>query len=208
MLCIRITNTYTQLSDFCKRLIPVCDKVVIYEHEASRVHIHGLLINCKVSTDTLKNWIKKDLKVSAYPKSDWSFTVGQDDGFITYMTKGLLNPKFVHGYTDEFLEAKRTSWVPVEKRKAEKTQYKLKSENPTEAKFRQNELMQMVKDRCKANDWSSMDQILTCIRQVVYVEHKTIVGRYKIRDFYDYVLSDLDPKTWLREMEKICCNRT
>jgi len=208
MLSIRITNSYKELTDFCERLKPVCERVVIYEHEASRTHIHGLLENCKVSTDTLKNWVKKSLNVTVYPKSDWSFTVAQDSKFITYMSKGLLQPKVVQGYTENEIEALRNQWVPVAKLVKEKTQYKLRSENPAQAKFRQNELMQMVKDRCKANNWNNMTEILQCIRQIVYVEHKTIVGRYKIRDFYDYVLSDLNEKKWIDEMEKICCVRT
>ena len=63
--------------------------------------------------------------------------------------------------------------------------------------------MDMVRQRCHENNIKRPREILEVIRQVVYVEHKTIVGRYKIRDFYDYVMGNMDSERWLDNMEKL-----
>lgn len=209
-IAIRISNSFHELRQFCDQLVLCCDKVVIYEHEASRVHIHGLLINCKVSTDTLKNYVKRTLSITSYPKSDWSFKTlheggNVNDDFIVYMSKGSIEPRFVKGYTDSEIELYRSKWVEKERfvKKKQLTQYKIKVENPKEAKLRQNEMMEMVRQRCKERHVTQPRQILEVIRDVVYRECHTIVGRYKIRDFYDYVVSGVREETWLDNMEKL-----
>lgn len=207
---IRITNAYQELASFCEQLSKCCDKVVIYEHQANRVHIHGLLVNCKVSTDTLKNYVKRSLGVSTYPKSDWSFkTIWEgnpvDDNFIIYMSKGDLQPKYYTGYTIDDLELFRQKWVARSDyvKKKTLTQFKIKYENPREAKIRQNEMMDMVRQRVREHNIRKPRDILQVIRDVVYRECKTVVGRYKIRDFYDYISSDVHEEEWLSNMEKL-----
>lgn len=194
-----------------KELTPVwsqikCEKLVVYEHKAARLHVHGLVINCELSTDTLKNYVKRAIGVTSFPKSDWSFkTLHEghpvDDKFIIYMSKGSLQPCYVNGYTIDDLELYRTQWV--DKPKKELIQYKIKVENPQTAKIRQNELMDIVKAKCKERNVRQPRDILEVIREVVYKQHKTIVGRYKIRDYYDYVVSDINPQSWLDNMEKL-----
>lgn len=207
---IRITNAYQELASFCDQVSNHCDKIVIYEHHANRVHIHGLLVNCKVSTDTLKNYVKRSLSVTSYPKSDWSFkTIHEgnpvDDNFIIYMSKGCLQPQFYKGYTIDELELYRNKWVERSDYVRKKTlvQYKLKYENPKESKIRQNEMMDMVRQRCRENGIIRPREVLEVIRDVVYRECRTVVGRYKLRDFYDYTMSDVNPEGFMKDMEKI-----
>lgn len=207
---IRVSNSYDDLKAFCDQLVSCCDKVIIYEHNATRVHIHGLLMNCKVSTDTLKNYVKRALGVTTYPKTDWSYkTIHEghpvDDNFIIYMSKGVIEPRFVTGYTTEEIEQYRLKWVDRSDyvKKKTLTQFKLKYENPREAKIRQNEMMDMVRQRCKDKNVRTSREILEVIRDVVYRECKTVVGRYKIRDFYDYVTADIKEEQWLDNMEKL-----
>lgn len=207
-IAFRITETFDNLRALCDLLQGNCSAVVIYEHDATRVHIHGLIKECKVSSDTLKNYVKRSLGVTTFPKSDWSFKTLHEgepvgDGFITYMSKGVLQPRFVYGYTDEQIEHYKLKWIPKETKRRSLTQYKIKVENPKEAKIRQNEMMDMVKQRCKEKNISRPRDILEVIRDVVYRECKTVVGRYKIRDFYDYVTSDINEKAWLDNMEKL-----
>lgn len=207
---IRVTAPYDDLKAFCDQLVSCCSKVVVYEHNASRVHIHGLLIDCKVSTDTLKNYVKRSLGVSTFPKSDWSFKTLHEgnpvgDDFIIYMSKGDLHPKFVYGYTTEDIELYRSKWVDRSDyvKKKTMTQYKLKYENPKESKIRQNEMMDMIRKRIREKGFTTPRQILEVIRDVVYRECRTIVGRYKIRDFYDVVTADVREEQWLDNMEKL-----
>jgi len=205
---IRVTNSYQELASFVDHLVTCCDKVVIYEHKSNRVHIHGLLINCKVSTDTLKNYVKRSLGVTTFPKSDWSFKTlyegnPVDDKFIIYMSKGDLQPVYVRGYSDAEIEQYKSQWVDRPKKRKELTQYKLKYENPKEAKVRQNEMIDMILQRCKENQIKQPRQILEVIRQVVWKECKTVAGRYKIRDYYDVVTMDMHQEKWLDNMEKL-----
>lgn len=209
-IAIRVTNSYEDLRSFCDQLVTCCDKVVIYEHEASRVHIHGLLINCKVSTDTLKNYVKRALSVNTYPKSDWSFKTLHEgnpvnDDFIIYMSKGSIDPVMVKGYTVDEIQLFKSRWVTKTDYRAKKslTQYKIRVENPKEAKIRQNEMMDMIKKRIYEQKIKQPREILEVIRDVVYKECKTIVGRYKIRDFYDYVTAEVREQQWLDNMEKL-----
>lgn len=209
---IRISYSYEQLKPVFVKLQECTDRLVVYEHQANRVHVHGLLINCKVSTDTLKNYVKRTLGTESVPKSDWSFKTlfegnPVDDNFIIYMSKGDLQPAHVHNYELECLEQYRLKWENrsdyVKKKTRDMVQYKLKIENPREAKIRINVMMDMVKQRVKENGLKRPRDVLEVIRQVVYIECKTVVGRYKIRDFYDYVMADADKDTWLANMEKL-----
>lgn len=202
MLAIRVTKSAEALRSFYDRLDQASDKYIIYEHNerSDNIHIHGFIVNCMVSTDTLKNWIKKD--VGTVKASEWSFKTATDYKFITYMSKGCLTPYKVHNFDMQEIEQYKSEWVPMSKPKG-LTQYKLKIENPKEAKMRQNELMDMVRQRCKEKHVRDPRGVLEIIRDVVYREHKTIVGRYKIRDYYDYVMSDLNEEKWLDNMEKI-----
>jgi len=208
-VAIRVSVPFADLDKFCDLIRSQCTSCIIYEHQSSRVHIHGLIKGCKVSTDTLKNYVKRSLAVTSFPKTDWSFKTqfeggDIDDRFITYMSKGILDPVFLHNCDDESIAILKSKWVPVVKqRKAEMVQYKLKIENPRESKIRQNEMMDMVKQRCSELGYKRGRPVLEIIRQVVYVENRTIVGRYKLRDFYDYVVSDTDHEKFLDNMEKI-----
>lgn len=202
MFAIRITKSFSELSTFFDKLDQVAERHVWFQHDVpNNVHIHGYLEGCTVSTDTLKNYVRKD--VGHMKPTEWSFKAANDKSFITYMSKGNLLPVFVKGFTESEIQDLTSKWVPMERKKSSMVQYKLKIENPTQAKIRQNELMDMVKHRCKEKHITNPRDVLEEIRQVVYVEHKTIVGRYKIRDFYDYVFSEIRPQHWLDNMEKL-----
>lgn len=203
MFAIRISKPFSDFTEFFKKLDQVAVRHVWFQHDVpNNIHIHGLVVGCTVSTDTLKNYIRKD--VGNMKSTEWSFKSANDENFITYMSKGTLLPVVSKGYTDAEIVDYTSKWVPVEKKKRSMVQYKLKIENPTQAKIRQNELMDMVRQRCKEKRIITPEGILEEIRQVVYIEHKTIVGRYKIRDFYDYVIGTSDrPDKWIDTMMKI-----
>jgi len=202
MFAIRITKPYSEFKTFFEKLDQVTERYVFFQHDVpNNIHIHGLIVGCQVSTDTLKNYIRKD--VGNMKSTDWSFKTANDFNFITYMSKGSLSPVAVKEFASEEISEYMSKWVAVESKKRSMTQYKLKIENPTQAKIRQNELMDMVLQRCSENGYTSADDILECILQVVYIEHLTIICRYKIRDYYDYVIGRSQPKNWVDSMRKI-----
>lgn len=205
MYAVRITEPYTALKPFWDRLAETATKLVVYEHPDGRVHNHAL-VETQVSTDTLKNWVKRALNVTRYPKTNWSFKTAQDDKFITYMSKGKYDPLVCIGVSAEHVALLRSQWVEQPRR--ELVQYKLKAENPREAKARQNDMMDEVLKRLHELPRYDTRVILETIRQVVVVEHRTIVGRYKMRDYYDYVLLRNGDKRYMDKMEDFVAFRT
>lgn len=210
MLAFRITRSYDSLQTFVDKLAGSSSKLIIYEHDAARVHIHGLVTDCSVSTDTLKNWIKNVFSCKQFPKSDWSFITKDkqgnlvNDNFIIYMSKGVLQPRFVNGYTDDVVEQFKQQWKPVTPRT--KVQYILKQENPHEAKKRQIDMVDEICRRVDENKYIMTEDIIKVICQVVYVENRTICGRYKIRDYYDMVLYRTQPDSFIRQLTRLIVN--
>lgn len=114
LYAIRLTFPYEKLKDFFDRF----EKAVVYQHDAdesvSRTHVHALL-EMSVSTDTAKNWVTKS--VGYRPKSDmWSFVSKLQKQpvtmeYITYMTKGKLEPVMLKGYDKELCDKYKARWV-------------------------------------------------------------------------------------------------
>lgn len=208
MLAFRVTVSYDSVVKFVDKLSDHSEKLIIYEHDASRIHIHGLVTDCKVSTDTLKNWIKNALNVTKFSKSDWSFITQTkqgdpvDDNFITYMSKGILQPRFVKGYTDDVIEQFKSNWKPITPKT--KVQYVLKQENPHQAKLRQNDMIDEICRRVDSQKLVLAEDIVNCICEVVYRENKTVTGRYKIRDYYDMVMYRTNKSAFIHQIVNLC----
>lgn len=206
MLAIRLSFSYDKLTRVFSKIKDASDKVVVYQHDSARVHVHALIVGCTVSTDTLKNWVRKECGI--VPKTDWSFVTAQNEEFITYMSKGNLTPVFVSGYDMDQLDLFRSKWVERPKKDRSLIQYRLKVENPQEQKKRQEDMVKEIVLRYKesgdnpANPTPSV--IINLIRQVVVVENRTLLGRYKLRDYYDTVTAYTQEKTWIRHMELFC----
>jgi len=210
MLAIRVTRPCLDLVTFFNKLEERCTKAIFYQHDesgrVSRTHIHGLIVGCQVSTDTLKNWIKAD--VGAINKTDWSFvTKDVNEQFITYMSKGLLEPAYNKGYTEEEIYNYRTAWVDKPKKQTTLTQYRVISEKPETARQRQNDMLQPVIDYFTENpkEFGSRNVVQEIVK--VIRKHKIVVGRYKIRDFFDYVMATVKGEahqSWIDEIHSMC----
>ena len=92
-LFVRITITYEELEGFMEKFAEDCDKLIVYQHDASRKHIHFYAVNCRIKTDAIKTRIKKYLHVTQWDKSNWSFKSADNPSCITYMSKGKLDPR-------------------------------------------------------------------------------------------------------------------
>lgn len=94
------------------------EKLIIYQHEAdddvNRTHIHGLIMDCSRSDDTLRNNLFKVNYTKNYElKSTYKTKTGTypvDDKYITYMSKGKLDPSYSKGYTEDEIAAYKAQW--------------------------------------------------------------------------------------------------
>lgn len=139
MFAVRITRDFGQLVPFFERFSSTPSSVcVVFQHDAdeevSRTHVHALMTSSIASTDTLKRWIKD--VVGPVERYDWSFTTCRDpDVYVTYMSKGKLDPVFVRGMDMQKVTELRAKWVepqsktsPREEKPSEVTAYSMAEE--------------------------------------------------------------------------------
>ena len=69
----RISEPYQTLEGVLQSLANDCEKLVVYEHAGTRVHVHFYAVGMRIKTDALKVRIKKHLNVTVYDKTRWSF---------------------------------------------------------------------------------------------------------------------------------------
>lgn len=210
LYAVRVSRSYEELEQF---FISLEDSPIlaVFEHlqddEVSRTHVHAL-IETQLSTDTLKHRIKKVLDVKVFPKTDWSFTrtyknhqgepVDVNLDFITYMSKGILKPKLLRGIDDyqQYVD----KWVQPQQYKGFK-KFKTITERPEVARKRQTDLLQPIIDNIAM--FHTQHEIVNAILDVCRKE-KVIVGRYKIRDFFDYVMNARGNKDWKFDIFQMC----
>lgn len=107
----RVTINYDALTGFIESYANDCDKLIVYEHNDKRTHIHFYAFNSRIKTDAIKTRIKKHLHVTSWDKSNWSFKSADDSNCITYMSKGRIEPSFVKGFTQQEVLEYKDRWV-------------------------------------------------------------------------------------------------
>lgn len=204
----RITESYSNLEQFVLQVGNHSQYLAVYEHSEpnKRIHIHGYVEGLTVSTDTLKNWVKKTLNVKKFPKSDWDFAEkiakgekkGQpvDRDSLIYFHKNRFPIKYNKGFDEEFIKEQHAkSYTPVEYvGKSVKTQYKLVCENPTQKKHRENDLIKMMIDKSKGllEDREVMKVVIDVLNETA-----TVCGDYKAMDYFDTVIRRIHKGTSL-----------
>jgi len=118
-LAVRITLPFADASGCVHAWALKAEKLLCYEHlgsETEKVHVHLLLIGATVTTERLKQL--SGLRGSG--NEFWSFktkskahgpiTTKNADRYITYMSKGIHDPKYVKGYDLKVLQACKEAW--------------------------------------------------------------------------------------------------
>jgi len=200
----RMTAPFATQTEAITMIAEKCVKVLVYEHneETSRIHIHMYLVGCQVSTDTLKNYFKRSGFKGG--NKDWSFKLSRDDGCITYMTKGIYDPSFVKGYSDEELAEYKARWEhrnPVIKGKVQSKLTFVVKETQAQSKKRKNDLLEeMIK---LLPEHTSDDIIVNTIIKVLNA-NQTIFSRYSVRDYYDTIKGRVDTQRFVDTMILFC----
>jgi len=197
---LRITRTAKELTAFWERLSGASLRLIVYEHQAARPHCHALVEGASVGTDSMKNWIKKALGVSTFPKTDWQFKAPTDNplGFITYMSKGTLEPVYMKGFEPEQVNTLKGNWLTYATA--------LRSHNPRKPEappLKWAEMLDIAEERLRKEPTAHIginnlnlyisNLAIPIAKKVVYVENKAIVGRHKFRDFVDTLVARCGP---------------
>jgi len=111
---VRLTHSYETARVVVGLWAMRCHKMIVYEHlgtKTGKVHIHLGLLGTNVDKKQLRNIASSTgLPVSG---NEWcSFKVwDKKDDYITYMSKGQLDAKYIKGYEQVELEACKSRWV-------------------------------------------------------------------------------------------------
>lgn len=200
---VRLSRTFQELAGFFDRLASHNIQHIVYEHTAdedvSRTHIHALLLDVKESTDTLKNWVKKTLNVTEYERTDWSFktTYKKDDvqitityetmpGFITYMSKGHLQPVLNSAFSDSEVELARNQWKQFSASGASASGASPEIVVVSVQRKTKHEIMGEVANLLR-NEGCIMPEDKKIIKAVCKVlrENRIITNMYKLADYVD-----------------------
>lgn len=180
MFAVRITRDFPTIKPFFDKLVVSHpDSVLIaFQHDAdedvSRTHVHMALVGVNPSTDTLKRWIKNECGISSMSRYDWSFKQLESlDGYVTYMSKGTLDPVFLHNIEYDKVTALRAEWKELREQRPEKdkredvTAYSMAEElakwiddNAVRKKIYQDKFQKILID----DDLTDREIVLQCIK--------------------------------------------
>jgi hypothetical protein len=132
---VRVTHSWLQAQSVAHTWALRADKVLVYEHSQEtktardKTHIHMLLVNTSIDKKQLRN-LAKETNVPTKGNENMSFKMAEEPftKYITYMSKGVLQPKYNKGFTPEELEEYRLLWVDPNEYKKETAWSKLYDE--------------------------------------------------------------------------------
>lgn len=193
---VRLSRSFEDLRQFFVHLELMNILYIVYEHVAdadvSRTHVHALLLNVSQSTDTLKNWVRKSLDVTEYPKSDWSFKLANADydRYITYMSKGHLEPLRNTAFSNERVVTARSNWVdpaPASEASARSAATQQETVVVSVQRKTKNELMEEVAITLRKENGNMMPNDKLIIKAVCDVlrHNRVITNVYKLADYVD-----------------------
>lgn len=195
---------YDDLSGVIEVWSHACDAMAVFEHTPDQgcnaTHVHMIMLGCKYKTaEPLKR-----LYYKMFPNADtsdgnglWSWTNKEFPvpgiEFITYMSKGVLRPKFVKNISDAKVEELRGKWSEPTPRSSQ-TFIDKSSDKPKHTKYTLmlkvvnlilSKHTEATEERKKIilNDLTELEWVLAA-RKVV-TEEKLMLGKYKFLDLID-----------------------
>lgn len=210
-LAIRLTRSAFMLENFFRRLPDICEQTIWYEHhqdhKVSRTHCHGVIIGCKVSVETLKNWLMYE--TTQWDRSSWSFKKSYkvngilhdvDLKFIIYMSKGQHDPVYNHNVSN--VNQYKDAWI--ERSKVQSDIRDFTDPDRKEDQKTRWEMLQEIKRRMSLFEYeTSTSQLIETIVDV-FRHNKVIMSRYKVRDMYDSYMAYEKPHAFIFQLESLC----
>lgn len=186
-LVIRISREYDVIKPWFETF--TADKCIVYEHpkddKVSRTHCHVLVYNASVKPDNMKYHLKK-IDSTLKGRTDWVFSEKEvNDKFITYMSKGIHNPKMYKGYTEDEINKYKSEWVNPVSLKVDNGKLVIDKPVKETKKKTKRELIELMKARYTED--MDTHEICKLIRKVL-IENNEVIGLYKFTDYYDALL--------------------
>jgi len=126
----RVTLSFSDVSGVIRTWADSCKQVVVYEHEAddevNSTHVHMILMDCEYKTPkSLKDQFYKMIETTRKGNELWSWEhkdfPNPDLSFITYMSKGELEPIFVKDVEQRQIENFKKQWISKRNKKRDLT---------------------------------------------------------------------------------------
>lgn len=116
----RITKSFAELEKIINIWAKHCERMAVYEHDkdsgVAKTHCHILMEGCSIQVQQFKRAFHKFLPgITERGNALWEWEHKNypvvDDHFLTYMSKGVLRPKYVKDYPPDLIEERRQQWV-------------------------------------------------------------------------------------------------
>lgn len=198
-----VRMAYNDLSGIIEVWSHACESMAVFEHEAdetvSATHVHLIMLNTKYKTaEGFKRLFYK-----MFPSIDtadgnglWSWTNKKYPvptvEFITYMSKGVLRPKFVKNISADKVEELRGKWSEPTPRSSQtfiETTEKPKITKHTLMLKVVNLILAQHTDATEGRRKAILEDLddtewVKAIRRVL-IDEKQMLGLYKVIDLYD-----------------------
>ena len=213
--------------DYIKEISSQCDKSFWYFHpggkeNTDRPHIHGCIVNCKLTDDSLRDGTKNrtgfkkqfglekptEHGISNTFKKGTKMSEDTVFGYAKYCAKGQYMPVYYTGEwpdkynyvllkNEDFFISARGEWVDPE---VEKIEVKLKVNKLTQWQIADEVCIRMMS---KLNDDRfDFETAISLVREVCN-ENKTLCHKRIACNILEDVQSRLNPKTWSSDVEKM-----
>jgi len=184
---VRVSRGADELLAVANRWKPYCDTIVMYEHSenANRLHCHLYLGGVDVSTKRLK-------QISGLPNLGntlWSFKKAEEDidVYITYMSKGVYDPYYLHGYEYKDTVRLRSLWKEPAKKVSKGLEEYIKFEAYVHGQEPENRMYVEDITRLATGYVRRRDGMFTMVNQnqitnytKTYVYDHTLISRPKV----------------------------
>jgi len=191
---VRITRPSCDISGMYVKLDAVCQAVVIYEHpDPSNVHVHMLLLDCTVGTDTLKNYVRKE--IGFVDKKDWSFKAKADKNFIAYMSKGKYDPVHVYGINADEIAIYKSQGYDKKALRVEDGKFVKPIKEVV--KRTKRELVELMVSSIDLD--GEVSDIARGVKKVLS-KHNEVIGNYKVLDFIDACMMYGNEERWVNNI--------
>lgn len=216
----RVTSSYDVTVEHLAPLYELCDKVAVYEHSQAtktargNTHIHAVLIGCSKGEDTIRNRFFKGKYQSAdYElKTKYEVKVGimkvkrkydVDEKYVTYMSKGVLDPMFFKGFTQEEIDAYKAQWISHTSEVVEVTDKKQeKAKKPVNRYEVCQEIVARHLPKRRKHDfgvdvfWDYEDYEIVDAIILYGNEQHMFINEYAVRDYFDCIVMRQRPQRY------------